>query len=165
MARITGWLLLCGFSAMLEVHATETTDLLDRFSNLRLETPARLHQQWEQSGSQSMDSVAFRQYYQQQFRRYAAMARRLSARTQACASGELAQAPGYSPSIDIGTTLLNMDTRLTETEENATNWVRTGSDASHQELSENIPRLTTGYARILFELSNCSGYLYGDPVH
>lgn len=150
---------------MLPVHATESTDLLDRFSNLTLETPTRLHRQWAQRDRFELDSTTFRQYYQRQFQTYAETAERLADRTRACATGELPQAPGYSPSLDLGATLEAMERTLAQTRRDVADWTRTSDESARLELGEDIPRLTTGFARILFELSNCSGYLYGDPVN
>jgi len=156
---------VCGISAWLPANATESTELLDNFSNLTLETPSRLHQQWEQRDSLGLDSTTFRQHYQREFQIYADMAKRLALRTRACATGELPQASGYSPSLDLGATLESMQGTLDKTENLVSTWVRSADESARLELGQTIPRLTTGFARILFELSNCSGYLYGDPVN
>lgn len=164
MARF-GRRLLLGCLILGSVLATETTDLLERFSNLTLETPSRQYALWPQKNSHTAESPAFRDYYRAHVRRYAQTAQQLTERTRACATGELPQAPGYSPSLDIGQTMTTLQAMLDQVQGHLEQWHRHGDPSAARKLDEAIPKLTMGYTRILFELSNCSGALYGDPVN
>lgn len=164
MARF-GRRLLLGCLILGAALATETTELLDRFSNLTLETPSRQYALWPQKNRHAVESPVFRDYYRAHVQRYAQIARRLTEHARACATGELPQAPGYSPSLDIGQTMTKLQTMLDQMQGHLEQWHSYGDPSTARKLDEAIPKLTMGYTRILFELSNCSGALYGDPVN
>lgn len=143
--------------------ATQSSDLLDAFNDVSLETPANAYQSW--SGGGDMSGSAFKNYYLNQFDRYINIASKLSTRALSCANGDIPQADGYQSMADLEAINTAIEGTLYVTVSKLKMWINTDNQSALEELNTLIPKLTVSYSRFLFELSNCSGYLYGEMVN
>lgn len=143
--------------------ASESSDLLDAFNQLALEDPDVAYEYWDGSGAFS--SAAFKSYYRQQFQEYVDIATRLSIRAIACAEGDIPAADGYQSMADLKDLYVSIAKSLTETETQLKLWYDLNDEDALTKVSRFIPELSVAYSRMLFELSSCSGYLYGELVN
>ena len=143
--------------------ATESGDLLDAFNEISLEIPAVEFEIW--NGNGDIDSAAFKTYYSKQFSLYVDLATKLSIRAVACSQGQLPQADGYQPMTDLKALYGNIAETLGRSQIQLKLWVDLKDQDAMAQLGRQIPTLTASYSRMLFELSSCSGYLYGELVN
>lgn len=145
------------------VYATESSDLLDAFSELSLETPELAYEIWDEPSE--FNSSAFKAYYSQEFTAYVDVATRLSIRAIACADGDIPAADDYRAMADLKELYAGIAQVLTKAETQLKLWRDLNDDNAQAQLSKLIPELSVSYSRMLFELSSCSGYLYGELVN
>jgi hypothetical protein len=143
--------------------ASESSDLLDAFNQLTLEDPDVAYDYWDGSGSFS--SNEYKSYYRQQFQDYVDVATRLSIRAIACAEGDIPSAEGYQSMADLKDLYVSIAKTLTETETQLKLWYDLNDEDALEEVAGLVPELSVAYSRMLFELSSCSGYLYGELVN
>ena len=157
------WLGCCAIVLCAGVSATESGDLLRTFSEMSLETPVVLHDEW--SVSDPLDSDAFKTEYTQYFNQYIEVATTLSVRAIDCANGELPQADAYESMTDLSRLYASVAETVTRSQTQLRLWQDLNDTAARDRLAELIPTLTNAYSRLMFELSGCSGFLYGELVN
>ena len=143
--------------------ATESSDLLDAFNDISLETPTVAFDVWEGEGE--IESSPFKDYYQDQFDQYVDLASRISLRAIACSQGDIPMADGYTAMADLKSLYATISSTLSNAETQLKLWVDLGDAGARDRLGQLIPKLTVDYSRMLFVLSSCSGYLYGELVN
>ncbi|MDX1343804.1 MAG: hypothetical protein R3309_10940 [Reinekea sp.] len=143
--------------------ATESGDLLDAFNEISLEVPTIAFEEW--GGSGSIESPEFKAFYVNQFNQYVDLASKLSIRAVACSSGDIPQASDYQAMTDLKALYAGIAETLTRSQTQLKLWVDLKDQGAMAELGKLIPKLTVSYSRMLFELSSCSGYLYGELVN
>jgi len=143
--------------------ATESGDLLDAFNEIALEVPTVAFDIW--NGNGEIDSAEFKTYYSQQFNQYVELASKLSIRAVACSQGKIPQAGDYQSMTDLAELYGTIAETLTRSQTQLKLWVDLKDQSAMEQLGKLIPSLTVSYSRMLFELSSCSGYLYGELVN
>jgi len=146
-----------------EVFATESGNLLDAFNEVTLESPSVEYEDW--GYADGVDSAAFKSYYSDQFNLYITLATSLSIRAIACSNGDIPQAEGYQSMTNVTSVYSSIGELLSSGESKLALWVNFNDQNAKEELETIVPKLTVSYSRMLFELSNCSGYLYGELVN
>ncbi len=157
---------LCATMSLLfsvTVSATESGDLLDAFNDITLQGPSVQFKSWE-DGSE-IDSSAYKSHYNDQFRLYVVLANQIADRATGCALGDLEQADGYQSMTDVEELSGKIDIQREDAQELLQRWISNDSLAALASLDTLVPKLTVSYSRMLFELSTCSGYLYGELVN
>lgn len=143
--------------------ATESSDLLDDFNEVSLEIPSLAFEVWDGGGEVNSDE--FKAFYFDQFDQYIQLATRLSIRAIACANGDIPQAEDYASMTDLKTLYVSIAETVTQSETKLKLWRDLNDEAALNDLGGLISKLTVAYSRMLFELSSCSGYLYGELVN
>jgi hypothetical protein len=144
-------------------NATETGDILSAFNDAYIEGPSTSYSYWEGTGS--IQSNAFQNYYRKVYAEYFALSNSLSNRTVACVNGDIPQAEGYIASPSIPELAFETKVKKTRNDEFMEQWLTNGDETALQALDESIPAMTIAYGKMLFELSKCSGFLYGELVN
>ncbi|WP_320822434.1 hypothetical protein [Reinekea sp.] len=150
--------LLCSF-----VYGTESGDLLDAFNEVNLEDPNYEFEEWSGTGDQ--DSTEFKAHYAGHFKTYVDLASKVSIRAIACANGDLVRSQDYQPMTDVSAVYALTGELVNQAQTQLSLWINFNDQDARVSLDALVPKLTISYSRMLFELSNCSGYLYGELVN
>jgi len=150
--------LLCGF-----VYGTESGDLLEAFNEVNLEDPNYEFEEWDGTGD--LNSTEFKAHYAGYLKDYVDLASKLSIRAIACANGDLEKAQDYQPMTDVKAVYALTGELVTQAQTQLSLWINFNDQDARISLETLVPKLTISYSRMLFELSNCSGYLYGELVN
>jgi hypothetical protein len=143
--------------------ATESSDLLNAFNEVSLEVPSIAFDVWD--SDLPIDSSEFKTHYVNQFEEYVAVASKLAIRAVACANGDIPQVEDYQSMTDMKQLYVSIIETVSAVESQLTLWVDINDGDAIDELGRLVPKLTVSYSRMLFELSSCSGYLYGELVN
>jgi len=150
--------LLCSF-----VYGTESGDLLDAFNEVNLEDPNYEFEEWDGTGG--LNSPEFKAHYAGHFKNYVDLASKVSIRAIACANGDLEKARDYQPMTDVTAVYTLAGELVTQAQTQMSLWINFNDQDARISLDTLVPKLTISYSRMLFELSSCSGYLYGELVN
>jgi hypothetical protein len=152
---------LCLLSAV--TLATESSDLLEKFNEVSLEVPTIAYDDWDQD--EGIESKAFKAFYIDAFNEYIDVASELAIRAVACANGDIPQTQDYQSMTDLKQLYVSIIESISSAETKLALWEDLNDQESLNELGNIVPSLTVSYSRMLFELSSCSGYLYGELVN
>jgi hypothetical protein len=153
------WSTLLGGAA----YGTESGDLLEAFNAVNLDSPSYAFDEW--SGTDDVNSEEFKAFYAGYFQTYVDLAAKLSIRAIACANGDLDMAPDYQPMTDVTAVYTLTGEWVTQAQTQLSLWRNFNDQDARVSLDTLVPKLTISFSRMLFELSSCSGYLYGELVN